>query len=73
MTIKERACNLINSLPDDRVYNVINYIHSSAIEEEMPDEFDMELLKIANEAKKRNDFVALDDILEELEFEHNGL
>ena len=69
MTIKERAIELIEQIPDSKMYYVLTFLEGAAIPDEMPtvqpDEWD---LKMIAEAKRENDSTAIsiDDLASDL-------
>ena len=68
MTIKEKACSIINNLPDDKVQHIVNILNDMAllyVEEEDPDEFDLHLIQEI-ENNENMEFVSLDDYVQKL-------
>ncbi len=67
MTVKEKACNLINAMPDNKVYHVVRLLSDLAwlsIEEEEPDEFDLKMIREYEESDDK-EFMSLDNYLKE--------
>jgi hypothetical protein len=64
--LKEKAHKLIDSVPDEKIAQVIVILEGikSIIDDEV-DEWDLELVKEAQEALKEGNFVPFEDVLKE--------
>jgi hypothetical protein len=64
--LKVKAHKLIDSVPDDKIAQVIVILEGikSIIDDEV-DEWDLELVKEAQEALKENDFIPFEEVLKE--------
>jgi hypothetical protein len=64
--LKEKAHKLIDSVPDEKIAQVIVILEGikSIIDDEV-DEWDINLLKEAQEALKDGDFIPFEDVLKE--------
>jgi|WetSurMetagenome_2_1015567.scaffolds.fasta_scaffold577999_2 hypothetical protein len=65
-SLKEKAHKLIDSVPDEKIAQVIVILEGikSIIDDEV-DEWDMELVKEAQEALREGDFIPFEDVLKE--------
>ena len=64
--LKEKAHKLIDSVPDEKIAQVIVILEGikSIIDDEV-DEWDLQLIKEAQEALKEGDFIPFEDVLKE--------
>lgn len=64
--LKEKAHKIIDSVPDDKMAQVVIILEGikSIIEDEL-DEWDLQLVKEAQVALKKNEFVSFEDVLRE--------
>lgn len=64
--LKEKAHKLIDSVPDEKMAQLIVILEGikSIIDDEV-DEWDLELIKEAQEALKDGDFIPFEDVLRE--------
>jgi hypothetical protein len=64
--LKEKAHKLLDSVPDEKIPQVIVILEGikSIIDDEV-DEWDLELIKEAQEALKEEDFIPFEDVLRE--------
>lgn len=64
--LKEKAHKLIDSVPDEKIAQVIIILEGikSIIDDEL-DEWDLQLVKEAQEALKDGDFIPFEDVLKE--------
>ncbi|MGB4437848.1 MAG: hypothetical protein WBJ13_01205 [Sedimentibacter sp.] len=74
LNVKKKAHRLIDALPEDQVAYIINIIEGIkgiSISDEIPDEFDMYLIKESEE--DNDDIMILDKFVEELGFKADEL
>ena len=73
--LKIKAHELIDTLPDDKMAKVLIILENvkSIINDDLPDEWDLQLVKEALEAEKNGEFVLLDDVAKELGFDAGKL
>jgi hypothetical protein len=64
--LKEKAHKLIDSVPDEKIAQVMVILEGikSIIDDEV-DEWDLQLIKEAQEALKEGDFIPFEDVLKE--------
>jgi hypothetical protein len=64
--LKQKAHKLIDSVPDEKIAQVIVILEGikSIIDDEV-DEWDLELIKEAQESLKDGDFIPFEDVLKE--------
>lgn len=64
--LKEKAHKLIDSVPDEKIAQVIVILEGikSIIDDEV-DDWDLELIKEAQQALKEGDFIPFEDVLRE--------
>jgi hypothetical protein len=64
--LKEKAYRLIDSVPDEKIAQAIVILEGiKSIIDDKVDEWDLELIKEAQEALKEGDFVPFEDVLKE--------
>jgi DNA helicase IV len=68
--LKIKAHELIDALPDDKIAKVLIILENvkDIINDALPDEWDLQLIKEAQEAEENGEFVSLDDVAKELGF-----
>ena len=74
LNIKRKAHRLIDTLPEDQVayiISIIEWIKGISISDEVPDEFDMYLIRESE--VDNNDIMPLDKFVEELGFNSDEL
>ena len=73
--LKIKAHNLIDALPDDKMAKVLVILEGvkDIIADDIPDQWDLQLIKEAHEAEKNGEFVSLDDVAKELGFDVDKL
>lgn len=73
--LKIKAHDLIDALPDDKMEKVLVILEGvkDIITDDTPDQWDLQLIKEAQEAEKDGEFVSLDDVAKELGFDVNKL
>lgn len=64
--LKQKAHKLIDTVPDDKMAQVVIILEGikSIIEDDL-DEWDLQLVKQAQEALKKGDFIPFEDVLRE--------
>lgn len=69
--LKLKAHQLIDALPDEKMAKVLTILENvkDIINDDLPDEWDIQLIKEAREAEKNGEFVSLDDVAKELGFD----
>lgn len=74
-TLKIKAHELIDALPDNKIAKVLFILENikGIINDDLPDEWDSQLIKEALEAEKNGEFVSLDDVARELGFDTGKL
>lgn len=74
-TLKIKAHELIDALPDDKMSKVLTILENvkDIINDDLPDEWDMQLVKEAKVAEEQGEFITLDDAVKELGFEPDKL
>ena len=72
---KIKAHELIDALPDDKMAKVLIILENvkDIINDDLPDEWDLQLIREAQEAEKNGEFVSLDDVAKELGFDAGKL
>ena len=73
--LKTKAHNLIDALPDDKMEKVLIILEGlkDIITENIPDHWDLQLIREALEAEKNGEFVSLDNVTKELGFDVDKL
>jgi len=73
--LKIKAHSLIDALPDDKMEKVLVILEGvkNIIADNIPDQWDLQLIKEAQEAEKNGEFVSMDDVAKELGFDVNKL
>ena len=66
--LKIKAHSLIDALPDDKMEKVLIILEGvkDIIADDIPDQWDLQLVKEAQAAEKNGEFVSLDDVAKEL-------
>lgn len=70
-SLKNKAHNLIDALPDDKMEKVLIILEGvkAIIADDVPDQWDLQLIKEAMEVEKNAEYVSLDDFAKELGFD----
>lgn len=69
-SFKIKAHELIDALPDDKMAKVLIILENvKDINDDFPDEWDLQLIKEAQEAEENGEFVSLDDVAKGLGFD----
>lgn len=73
--LKTKAHNLIDALPEDKMEKVLLILEGlkDIITDNIPDQWDLQLVKEALEAEKNGEFVSLDNVAKELGFDVDKL
>ncbi|NLW48231.1 MAG: hypothetical protein GXY86_12980 [Firmicutes bacterium] len=74
-TLKIKAHELIDALPDDKMVKVLTILENvkDIINDDLPDEWDIQLANEAKVAEEQGEFITLDDVAKELGFDTDKL
>lgn len=74
-TLKIKAHELIDALPDDKMAKVLTILENvkDIINDDLLDEWDLQLVKEAKVAEEQGEFITLDDVAKELGFDTDKL
>jgi hypothetical protein len=73
--LKTKAHNLIDALPDEKMDKVLVILEGlkDIIADNVPDHWDLQLIRKALEAEKTGEFISLDNVAKELGFDVDKL